>query len=400
MGFIDLENLAKYIDFPTAAMEILAEPQRQTIMSLRLKLSETESISAKGFVVYHSLLRGPAKGGIRMAPDVTLEHTAHLAELMTWKTALMKLPFGGGKSGIAIDPTPLTSFLKASFLREWVVQQRLELEAGIYVPAPDMGSGPSDMAVIFGETRIPECVTGKPIGIGGLPGRLEATGRGVATIARLVGEQVLKRPLKDLTVAIQGFGNVGSFAALFCHEMGFKVVAVNDIRGGIHNPEGFDIPRLMRHVSETKSVVGFPGEPIEGTELLQLPVDVLIPAAMGDVIHAKNADKIQAKTIVEAANGPVTLEADDVLNRKGVPIVPDILANAGGVSASYVEWHHSKSGGMTTKEDVLANLDKLMTVAWNRTREAQESCGCDLRTAAQLVSADELIRSLRDRNWI
>jgi glutamate dehydrogenase/leucine dehydrogenase len=210
----------------------------------------------------------------------------------------------------------------------------------------------------------------------------------------------LKRPLNELTVAFLGFGIVGSFAALFCHEMGFKVVAVNDVRGGIHHPEGFDVPRLMRHVAETKSVVGYPGDPIDGDELLQLPVDVLIPAAMGDVIHAKNADKIHAKTIVEAANGPVTLEADEVLNSKGIQVVPDILANAGGVSASYVEWHHSKSGGMTTKEEVLANLDKLMTEAWSRTRAAQESCKCNLRTAAQLVSADELIRSLRDRNWI
>ncbi|HPF38401.1 MAG TPA: Glu/Leu/Phe/Val dehydrogenase [Phycisphaerae bacterium] len=400
MGFIDLENLAQYIDFPTAAMEILAEPQRQTILSLRLKLSETESLSAKAYVVYHSLLRGPAKGGIRISPDVTLEHTAHLAELMTWKTALMKLPFGGGKSGIAIDPAPLTHFLKSSFLREWVAQKRLDLQKGVYVPAPDMGSGPSDMAVIFGEMHIPECVTGKPIGIGGLPGRLEATGRGVATTARLLGEDVLKRPLNELTVAIQGFGNVGSFGALFCHEMGFKVVAVNDVRGGIHNPNGFDIPRLMRHVAETKSVVGFPGDSIDGEELLQLPVDVLIPAAMGDVIHAKNAHKIQARSIVEAANGPVTAEGDVYLRDRGVPIVPDILANAGGVSASYVEWHHSKSGGMTTKNEVLTNLDKLMTDAWKRTRAAQERCKCDLRTAAQLVSADELITSLRDRNWI
>ncbi|MCB9857923.1 MAG: Glu/Leu/Phe/Val dehydrogenase [Phycisphaerales bacterium] len=400
MGFIDLENLAQYIDFPAAAMEILAEPQRQTILSLRLKLSETESLSAKAYVVYHSLLRGPAKGGIRIAPDVTLDHTAHLAELMTWKTALMKLPFGGGKSGIAIDPAPLTHFLKSSFLREWVMQQRLDLQKGVYVPAPDMGSGPSDMAVIFGEMHIPECVTGKPIGVGGLPGRLEATGRGVATTARLLGEDVLKRPLNELTVAIQGFGNVGSFAALFCHEMGFKVVAVNDVRGGIHNPNGFDVPRLLRHVAETKSVTGFPGESIGGEELLQLPVDVLIPAAMGDVIHGKNAHKIQARSIVEAANGPVTGEGDVYLRDRGVPIVPDILANAGGVSASYVEWHHSKSGGLTTKEEVLTNLDKLMTHAWKRTRAAQERCKCDLRTAAQLVSADELITSLRDRNWI
>ena len=400
MGFIDLENLSQYIDFPDAAKEVLGVPQRQTIMSLRLKLSETESISAQAFVVYHSLLRGPAKGGIRMAPDVTLEHTAHLAELMTWKTALMKLPFGGGKSGIAIDPAPLTHFIKSSFLRDWIMQTRLDLEKGIYVPAPDMGTGPSDMAVIFGETHIPECVTGKPIGVGGLPGRLEATGRGVATTSRLAGEQILQRPLNELTVAIQGFGNVGSFAAIYCHEMGFKVVAVNDIRGGIHNPEGFDVPRLMRHVAETKSVVGFPGDSISGEELLHLPVDVLIPAAMGDVIHAKNAKQIQAKVIVEAANGPVTLEADAILNDRQVQVVPDILANAGGVSASYVEWHHSKSGGMTTKQQVLDNLDALMTDGWNRTRAAQERCKCDLRTAAQLVAADELITSLRDRNWI
>lgn len=400
MGFIDVEGLAKYIDFPVAARDILSEPQRQTIMWLRLKLSETESISAKAYVVYHCTVRGPAKGGIRIDPDVNLEETAHLAELMTWKTALVRLPFGGGKSGIALDPAPLTQFIKASFLKQWVGQQRQDLEKGIYVPAPDMGTGPSDMAVILGETHIPECVTGKPTGVGGLPGRLEATGWGVAIISRLAATQILKKPLGDLTCAIQGFGNVGSFAAMFAHEMGFKVVAVSDIRGAIHNPQGFDIPRLLRHVRESKTVVGFPGETMSNEELLHLPVDVLIPAAAGDVIHEKNANRIQAKIVIEAANNPCTAAGDAILTEKGIHVVPDILANAGGVAASYIEWHHSKSGAMTKKEDVLTHLDKQLSDAWQRTQDARERCKCTHRTAAQVVAADELISALRDRNWI
>jgi glutamate dehydrogenase/leucine dehydrogenase len=264
-----------------------------------------------------------------------------------------------------------------------------------------MGSGPSDMAVIFGEMHMPECVTGKPTGIGGLPGRLEATGFGVATIARLAAQEILKKPLKELTCAVQGFGNVGSFAARFAAEMGFKVTAVSDINGGIHNPAGFDVPRLLRHVAETRTVHGFAGaEQVANDELLQLPVDVLIPAAAGDVIHAKNASKIQAKLIVEGANGPVTPEADAILEKDGVAVVPDILANAGGVAASYIEWHHSKSGAMTSKEQVLEALDKQLTQAWKRMRGAQEQCKTPLRTAAQVVAATELITALRDRNWI
>jgi len=400
MGFVDLEHLSKFTELPTPAREILNEPQRQVTMSLRLKLSETEHIAAKAYVVYHNMCRGPAKGGIRFAPDVSLEETSHLAELMTWKTALVRIPFGGGKSGICIDPTPLTHFIKASFLREWVHRMRSDLESGVYIPAPDMGSGPSDMSVIYGETRIPECVTGKPTGVGGLPGRLEATGFGVAVIARLAGEQILRKKLEEMTVAIQGFGNVGSYAAYYAAQMGYKVVAVSDISGGLHKPDGFDLPRLLRHAKEARTIAGYPGNQITNDELLQLPVDVLIPAAAGDVITHKNADRIQAKLIVEAANGPVTAAADDLLFERGVMIVPDILANAGGVAASYVEWHHSKSGAMAERDEVLAALEKQMTKAWTRTLAAREDRKCDLRTAAQVVAAQELMQALRDRNWI
>jgi len=400
MSAVDFDHLSKYMKYSPAARDILQEPERETKIQLRLKLSETESISAESYVVYHCTVRGPAKGGIRMAPNVTMEEVGRLAELMTWKTALVKIPFGGGKSGIRIDPSPLTSFIKAAFLKEWVAQMRRDLEKGVYVPAPDMNSGPTDMAVIFGEMHIPECVTGKPIGVGGLPGRLEATGRGVATITRLAAEQVLKQSPKDLTVAIQGFGNVGSFTAMYCQEMGFKVVAISDVTGGLHNPQGFDIPRLMRHVKEAKFIEGFPGTKITNEELLKLPVDMLIPAAAEDAITEQNCRWVQAKVIIEGANGPLTPAADHMMRERGVPIVPDILANAGGVSASYVEWHVSKSGAMTTKEEVLKSVDNKLEDAWNRMRAAVSSCKCDMRTGAELVALDELQTALRDRNWI
>lgn len=400
MSAVDFDHLSKYMKYSPAARDILQEPERETKIQLRLKLSETESISAESYVVYHCTVRGPAKGGIRMAPNVTMEEVGRLAELMTWKTALVKIPFGGGKSGIRIDPSPLTSFIKAAFLKEWVAQMRRDLEKGVYVPAPDMNSGPTDMAVIFGEMHIPECVTGKPIGVGGLPGRLEATGRGVATITRLAAEQVLKQSPKDLTVAIQGFGNVGSFTAMYCQEMGFKVVAISDVTGGLHNPQGFDIPRLMRHVKEAKFIEGFPGTKITNEELLKLPVDMLIPAAAEDAITEQNCRWVQAKVIIEGANGPLTPAADHMMRERGVPIVPDILANAGGVSASYVEWHVSKSGAMTTKEEVLKSVDNKLEDAWNRMRAAVGSCKCDMRTGAELVALDELQTALRDRNWI
>ncbi len=400
MSAVDFDHLSKYMKYNHAARDILQVPERETKIQLRLKLSETESLSAESYVVYHCTVRGPAKGGIRMAPNVTMEEVGRLAELMTWKTALVKIPFGGGKSGIRIDPSPLTSFIKAAFVKQWVGQMRRDLEKGVYVPAPDMNSGPTDMAVIFGEMHIPECVTGKPIGVGGLPGRLEATGRGVATITRLAAEQVLKQSPSDLTVAIQGFGNVGSFTAMYCHEMGFKVVAVSDVTGGLHNPQGFDVPRLMRHVKEARFIEGFPGTKISNDDLLKLPVDMLIPAAAEDVIHEQNARWVQAKVIVEGANGPLTPAADHMLRERGMPIVPDILANAGGVSASYVEWHVSKSGAMTTKDEVLKSVDNKLEDAWNRMRAAVGSCKCDMRTGAELVALDELQTALRDRNWI
>lgn len=400
MAFVDLERLGKLIDMPAAARDIMDHPEKQIVMSLRLKLSETERIEAKAYVVYYSRVRGPAKGGIRIMPDVTLEETTHLAELMTWKTALVRIPFGGGKSGICLDPTPLTRFIKGAFLKEYVAHIRFDLEKGAYIPAPDMNTNPGDMAVIFGEMHIPECVTGKPIGIGGLPGRLEATGRGVATITKLAAAQVLKKPAGELKVAIQGFGNVGSFGAMYCREMGFKVVAVSDIGGGVFHGDGLDVARLMRHVKEHRTVVGFPGEKISNDDLLMLPVDILIPAASGDVITEKNAHQIRAKVVVEAANNPVTRPGDHILAERGIDVVPDILANAGGVVGSYIEWHHSKSGGMTTKDEVLTRIDKVLEGAWNQTLAAREKYKCDLRTGSLIVAAEELVGSMRDRNWI
>lgn len=400
MAFVDLDRLGRFIKLPTASRDILEGPEKQIMMSLRLKLSETERITATAYVVYYCTVRGPAKGGIRMMPDVTLEETTHLSELMAWKTALVKIPFGGGKSGIKLDPSPLTRFIKSSFLKEWVHQMRLDLERGVYIPAPDMNTGPADMAVIVGETRIPECVTGKPTGVGGLPGRLEATGWGVAAITRRAAEHLLKTQRTELSVAIQGFGNVGSYAAQFCKDLGFKVVAVSDVNGAIANGDGFDVPRLIRHVNEHRTVAGFPGQKITNDELLSYPCDILIPAASGDVITEKNADAIRAKLIVEAANNPVTRGGDHILVERGIPVVPDILANAGGVVGSYVEWHHSKSGAMSTKEEVFDRIERVLGTAWNRTLAARDEHKCDLRTASLIVAAGELIESMRDRNWI
>ena len=403
MAFVDLDRLSRFCPLPPRARDVLESPEKQIIMQLRLKLSETETITAPAYVVYYLTVRGPAKGGIRMMPDVTLEETTHLAELMTWKTALTNIPFGGGKSGICYDPKYLTAFIKGSFLKEYVAGIRADLEKEVYVPAPDMNTGPSDMAVIFGETRIPQCVTGKPIGIGGLPGRLEATGRGVATITRLAAEALLDRPPRELRVAIQGFGNVGSFTAQFCREMGFKIVAVSDINEGLLNNDGHDVTRLLRHVRENKTVVGFPGERISNEDLLKLPVDILIPAAAGDVVTEKNANQLKCKVIVEGANNPVTRAGDHVLNERGIHCVPDILANAGGVVASYFEWHMSRSGGMTTKEETLSRVDRILENAWKKTiaaRDANKDKGCDLRMGSLVVAAEELLTALHDRNWI
>jgi glutamate dehydrogenase/leucine dehydrogenase len=385
---------------PVEAERLLSKPEKEITFSLNLLLYPDGLVEADAYVVYHNTARGPAKGGLRIWPSVTLEHTRVLAELMTWKTALVGIPFGGGKSGICLDPRSFPRANKSALIREFVHVIRNELFSASYVPAPDLGSTAADMAVIYGETHLPESVTGKPPRVGGLPGRAEATGYGVAHVTALACEDLLKRPLKDATVAVQGFGNVGSWTCCFLSERGAKIVAVVDSGGGVHREEGLPVTELACHTTATSTVHGFAGDTVTNEELLAMPVDILIPAAVEDVLTEENAGKVQAKLIIEAANAPTTTGGDTALQRLGIPVVPDILANAGGVIASYVEWHQAKSGAITKKEETYQTIADQMTGAYEKVRAFRCSHTIPDREAALAVAVDELVATMRDRGWI
>ena len=398
---LDFDALRAFVDIPPAAERLLGKPEKEIHFSLNLKTATESIIEGDCYVVYHNTARGAAKGGLRISPEVTLEEMRRLAELMTLKTALAGIPFGGAKSGIALDPSRLSRFEKTAVIKEYVHTLRHELEHGHYIPAPDMGSGPTDMAVIFGETHIPESVTGKPFRIGGLPGRLEATGRGVSQAALIALEQLLGKPPAEATAAVQGYGNVGSYAALFLTEVGVKVVAASDISGGVYDERGVAADALVKHTLQTGSVVGFPGsKAISNEELLVSDVDILLPCARQDVLTAENASDVRARLVVEGANGPTTGEAAQILADKGIPVIPDILANAGGVIASYVEWRKAKSGALTTAQETFELIDSRINEAFSQMLQCSAEKGCSFRQACVVIAVRELIQSMRDRDWI
>jgi glutamate dehydrogenase (NAD(P)+) len=397
---VDFEQVKACIDVPSEAERLLAKSEKEISFSLNLILYPEGLVETDAYVVYHNTARGPAKGGVRIWPTVTLEHTRELAELMTYKTALVGVPFGGGKSGIRLDPDEFPVANKTALIKEYVHMIKEELMSGAYVPAPDLGSTPSDMAVIYGETHIPESVTGKPPRVGGLPGRRESTGYGVTHIAALSCQAFLGGAIEGKRVAVQGFGNVGEWTCRFLRDRGAKVVAVSDITGGVYCDTGIPIEAVCEHVRQEGGVAGCQGEAITNEQLLALPVDILVPAAIEGVIHQGNAQAVSARLIVEAANGPITPEGDRMLDARGIPVVPDILANSGGVTASYVEWRSAKSGVMTKAEETYATVAEQLEAAFHRVREMAETRHVRDRTAAQAVAVEELIATMRDRGWL
>jgi glutamate dehydrogenase (NAD(P)+) len=394
------EEIVRLVGINDRALTILSEPDKTINMRLHVYLPSQGAVSVPAYVVYHNAVRGPpCKGGIRMSSDVTLEETIQLAEIMTYKTALMDLPFGGGKAAIVAD-SRLPAMEKGILVREFAHKIRSELTSGAFVPAPDLGTSPREMAVIFGEIHMRECVTGKPVGIGGLPGRKEATGYGVATVADFAAKEFLNSELSELTVAVQGFGNVGSWACTFLVEKGAKIVAVTDVGGGTFCWDGIDIGDLKKHVAEHGTVDGYNGKHLTNEQLLGLDVDILIPAAIGGVITEKNVHDIKARLIIEGANAPTTPKADKILAEKGVVVVPDILANAGGVVASYDEWRMAKSGSRTKKEETYATIEKTLLEAFKATLDYSSEHGISLRKAALCIAATRLVDTMEGRGWI
>ena len=347
-------------------------------------------------MVLHCTVRGPAKGGIRLSEHVSLEETRRLAELMTYKCALAKIPFGGGKTGIAINPKKLSPEARRAIIEQYVHVLGPYLTSGAYVPAPDLGSTPSDMATIYGCTHILESVTGKPYRIGGLPGRAEATGYGVAYVVGLSAESVLGKRVSDITVAVQGFGNVGSWTARFLASQGARVVAVSDVDTAVYADSGLPVEELAGLKSLSESALPRIGR----EELLTLPVDVLVPAAVENVITGDVASRLSAKLVVEAANDPTTADGEVVLNDRGIVVVPDILANAGGVIASYIEWRQAKSGSLTEKSETYAAIETQMSQAYAQTFALATKENLSYRLASHVLAVDEVVESMRDRGWI
>ncbi len=389
------ENTAEYMRWP----------RREFTVNFPVRRDDGRIEMFTGYRVHHNTILGPSKGGIRYSTAVTLDEVRALAMWMTWKCALVNLPYGGAKGGVIVDPKTMSQTELERLTRRYTSELIPLISPHSDIPAPDMGTNAQTMAWIMDTYSmtvgysVPAIVTGKPINIGGSLGRNEATGRGVIVCMM----EALKRQgmaNQRIRIAIQGFGNVGSNAALYAYEQGFDVVAVSDVVGGIYNENGLDIPAVEEHYKANKGLTNFPGsQNITNEELLLIDCDVLIPAAMEGQITERNASQVKAKMIIEGANGPTTTEADDILNERGVFIVPDVLANSGGVIVSYFEWVQDIQSFFWDVEEVYRQLERIMIKAYDATAQMAENKNTDMRTAAQMVAIRRVADALNTRGF-
>jgi glutamate dehydrogenase (NAD(P)+) len=383
-----LDGVAARLRLDLDIHERLRHPRRALVVSVPVKMDDGKTAVFTGYRVHHNTVLGPTKGGLRYAPDVDLGEVSALAMLMSWKCALMGLPYGGAKGGVRCDPRTMSRQELENLTRRYTAEIILLIGPDLDIPAPDMGTDEQTMAWMMdtysmtqGRT-VPGVVTGKPLIIGGSAGRREATGRGIV-YALYQAARHLGQELRGKRVVVQGFGNVGAVAARLLWREGCLVAGVSDVKGGVWNPDGLDIRQLETHVAESGSVVGFPGaEPVSNADVLLQPCDVLIPAAVGSVLRADNADRVKATIVAEGANAPTTPEADAILRDRGVTVIPDILANAGGVVVSYFEWVQGLQYYFWRESEITARLQELMTRAFNRVWGLASKEGTDLRTAA------------------
>ena len=383
-----LDQVAARLHLDADVHERLRHPRRALVVSVPIRRDDGRTEVFTGYRVHHNTVLGPTKGGLRYAPDVDLGEVTALSMLMSWKCALMGLPYGGAKGGVRCTPRDLSRNELEHLTRRYTAEIILMIGPDLDIPAPDLGTDEQTMAWMMdtyamtqGRT-VPGVVTGKPLIVGGSAGRREATGRGIV-YALYQAARHLGQELRGRRIVVQGFGNVGSVAARLLWREGAVIAGIADYRGAIWNPQGIDIRQLEQHVAETGSVVDFPGtEPMSSTEVLEQPCDVLIPAAVGSQIHAGNAERIKAHIIAEGANGPTTPEADIVLKDRGVTVIPDVLANAGGVVVSYFEWVQGLQYYFWRESEITARLQEVMTRAFNRVWTLGTKEGVDLRTAA------------------
>jgi glutamate dehydrogenase (NAD(P)+) len=392
MAISQFDEAADRLGLSQAMRAILRKPKRELIVNFPVRMDNGDVEMFTGYRVQHNINRGPAKGGIRFSPEVSLDEVRALAMWMTWKCAVVDIPFGGAKGGVICDPHMLTRSELERLSRRYATEISILIGPDSDIPAPDMNTNPQIMAWMMDTFSmhkgfsIPAVITGKPLAIGGSEGRLEATARGVQFVTIEAMRDLAMQP-EDCSVVVQGFGNVGSISARLLHELGCKIVGVSDISGGVYNAKGIDIHRALRHSKEHGTLRGLSDtEAVTNAELLELPCDILVPAALENQLTGKNASRIKARLIIEAANGPTTPDADHILNDRGIMIVPDILANAGGVTVSYFEWVQGLQRFFWDEREINELLESIMTRAYQASRAKADEQDTNLRMGSYLLA--------------
>ena len=403
MAVQQFEAAAEKLNLSEDMREILRQPKRELTVNFPVRLDTGQIKMFTGYRVQHNVNRGPAKGGIRYGPDVTLDEVKALAMWMSWKCAVVGIPFGGAKGGVICDPKNMSRAELERLTRRYTTEISIVIGPQRDIPAPDVNTNSQVMGWIMDTYSmhegysIPAIVTGKPLSIGGSEGRNDATATGVLFVTRQAARH-MDIPLQGARVSIQGYGNAGSIAARLFHNEGCKVVAVSDTRGGIYNEVGLDPAAVLRHKQEHGSVVSFPNaQKVSVQDVLEVPCEILIPAATESVITTANANRIQARIVSEAANGPTTPEADKILFKKGIVVVPDILANAGGVTVSYFEWVQDLQSFFWGVEEITQKLEMIMNKAYAAVADKADQYQCDMRLAANMLAISRVAEATQIR---
>lgn len=398
------DTAADHLGLEQGVRKVLSMPDRELTVNVPVLMDDGSVQVFTGHRVQHNTLRGPSKGGIRFSPDVDIDEVRALAAWMTWKCSVVNVPFGGGKGGVICDPRSMSIGEQERLTRRYTTAILDIIGPDRDVPAPDMNTNEQTMAWIMDTYSMHErktstaVVTGKPLSIGGSRGRREATGRGVMISANEALKMIGLRP-EDTRVVVQGAGNVGGLGAMLLHREGYRITSISDMYGYIVNERGLDMPAVLNHLREKRTLEGFDGADYatDGKAQLELDCELLVPAATENQITTENVDRIKARLIVEGANGPTTAAASEALSKRGVTIVPDILANAGGVTVSYFEWVQDRMGYFWTEEIVNSRLEQIMVQAFSEVRQTSEKYGVDLRTGAYILSIDRVASVYRMR---
>lgn len=399
-----LDEASKLIKLDDGMRQVLANPKRVLTVSLPVKMDNNEIKVFTGFRSQHNDARGPYKGGIRYHPQVSIDEVKALSMWMTWKCAVADIPYGGGKGGIICNPKEMSEDELERLTRRYAYAISDIIGPRTDIPAPDVYTGGKEMAWVMdtysalkGNFMQPEIITGKPLAIGGSLGRTEATGRGLSFTVREAAKR-LKINMNTATVVVQGFGNAGQYSAQFLEEQGAKVIAVSDSNGGVSNKDGIQVGALRKHKEKKGSVVGFPGtRPISNEDLVEMECTILVPAALENQITSKNAGKIKAKIVAEAANGPTTPDADDILYKNGIMVIPDILANGGGVTVSYFEWLQNLRREYWKEDEVNQRLDRSISKAFSDVYETHDQYTVNMRKASTLLAIKRVVEATKIR---